>query len=248
MQRLYRKLARGLPLIILAAIIPTQAFGASQSKTSARQKLRRAEAEADRLIQSFHDTLDFKVAFDEHFVTEPGLRKSAVRFGGELKVSGEMSEDLMERVYVSFMNFLHLFAEFKLIQDKSEVPPEVEAAKSDSKYFLLDNEPGKRLTTVAELEQGVAETDKISALYRAHFGPGTFESHLYRRNIAEARQQSRANSHNVPRVERGNKKFGISPGTPVYVVRRELFDYYFIEEGKRFKLFYVDILPNFKLF
>jgi hypothetical protein len=154
----------------------------------------------------------------------------------------------MERVYVSFMSFLHLFSEFKLIQDKVELPPDVEAAAASSKYFLLDNEPGKRLTTEDELERGVAETDKISALFRTHFKPGAFVSILYRHNIAETREQARVNFHNVPRVEWGNEKFDIGARTPVYVVRRELFDYYFIEEAGRFKLFYVNILPNFKLF
>jgi hypothetical protein len=55
-------------------------------------------------------------------------------------------------------------------------------------------------------------------------------------------------SRNVPRIEKGNAKFGIPESVPVYIVRPEAFDYYFIEEKGRMKLFYVNILPDFKLF
>ncbi|HKQ99354.1 MAG TPA: hypothetical protein VJT09_01700, partial [Pyrinomonadaceae bacterium] len=151
-------------------------------------------------------------------------------------------------VFVSMMTAVHLWAEYKLVQDKEEVPREVEEVGSSSKYFLMENSPGRKLTTAADLEQGVAETDRINAMFRAHFPPDAFESYLYKRNIEQARESARVNSHNVPRVERGNERFGISRKVPVYVVRRELFDYYFIEEGDTFRLFYVDILPNFKLF
>ena len=59
---------------------------------------------------------------------------------------------------------------------------------------------------------------------------------------------SRLKIHNVPRIEKGNAKFGIPETVPVYVVRPEAFDYYFIREDGQMKLFYINILPNFKLF
>ena len=98
------------------------------------------------------------------------------------------------------------------------------------------------------MEQCLDKLDQVSALMRKQFTPGIFQGSLYLKNVAEERIRAGRNGHNVPRIEKGNEKFDISSETPVYIMRREAFDYYFVEENGAFKLFYVDILPNFRLF
>ena len=145
------------------------------------------------------------------------------------------------------MTFMHLFAEYRLTSDK-EIPAEIEQAISSSKIFSSSaNDEEKYPATVAEMDRTLAALDRASSLFRTYFAPGIFQSRTYLDNIAKERKRAKEYSHNVPRVECGNQKHGIKAHTPVYIVRRELFDYYFIEEKGAFKLFYVDLFPNFKL-
>lgn len=210
---------------------------------SRKQKLAEAERAADRLIERFHETLDFRFVLNENLVTEPNLRQRAVRFGEESNLPPDIGEPLAEGAFVALMNYMHLFAEYKLIQDKQEVPPEI-----DSSPLLRTFAQKTKLKSPAEVEEFIAETNQISEMYRKHFSPAAFKSPLYREGVAHEQQRAKEQGHNVPRIEHGNEKFGISPQTPVYVVRREFFDYYFVEENGAPKLFYVNILPNFKLF
>lgn len=215
----------------------------SAKSMSPKQKLARAEAAADRLIERFHETLDFGFVLNENFVIEPNLRKRALRFGEESNLPTDIGEPLAERTYVALMNYLNLFAEYKLIQDQQEVPPEI-----DSSPLLKNFRQKTKMESPAEVEQFIGNTNQLSEMYRKYFSPESFKSRLYRQNIAEEQERARQYHHNVPRIEHGNEKFEISAQTPVYVVRREFFDYYFIEEHGVPKLFFINILPNFKLF
>ena len=248
------KPSRILLLFILAANVtvpvvarrPGVSADALQTTLSAGQKLKRAEVAADRLIERFHETLDFRAVLDESFVTEPELRKLALVFGEEAHKRAHYDEPLNERIFTSTMTFLHLYAESMLILD--EPPQEVEKAQAGLKDCTIDNSHKSDPMTSAAMEQCLDKMDQVSTLLRKQFTPGVFQSSLYLKNIAEERTRAERNGHNVPRIEKGNEKFDISPETPVYITRREAFDYYFVEEKGAFKLFYVDILPNFKLF
>ena len=247
--------------LVLLMSLAAQVYGRAQGQKSTaarrsaaqrnmlqKQKLAEAEAAADRLINRFHETLDFAPVFDESFVTEPNLRRRAVTFKGDSNLPPDISEPLAERAYAAILTYLHLFAEYKLIQDKQEVPPEVDRSPLVSKYFGQADSGKTHFKTPEEVEEAIADMNQLSEMYRKHFSPDAFKSHLYRQGVAEEQQRARQYNHNVPRIEHGNVKFEISAQTPVYIVRREFFDYYFIEEQGAPKLFYVDILPNFKLF
>ena len=231
---------------VVARRRPCASAEALQTTLSAVQKLKRAEVAADRLIERFHETLDFRTVLDESFVTEPELRKLALVFGQEAHKRAHYDEPLNERIFTSTMTFLHLYAESMMIMD--EPPQEVEKAQAGLKDCTIDNSHKSDPMTSAAMEQCLDKMDQVSTLLRKQFTPGIFESRLYLKNIADERSRAERNGHNVPRIEKGNEKFDISPETPVYIIRRESFDYYFIEEKGAFRLFYVDILPNFKLF
>ena len=240
---------RRMPIVAIAlAVLPLTILAHQPGARGNRRRdpmLRKAEAAADRIVDRFHKSLDFKEIFATTFVTEPGLRaRGIVMNDPDLLVGFDMST--REKFYVTALTFLHLAAEYGMIQDVNEVPPEVDQAQKNPEWFIFStSKPPKDLE---ELNQGLAATENLSNLYRKYFSAAAFRGPVYLKNVAEEHKRIKMYGHNVPRVEKGNLKFGIPENVRVYVVRPELFDYYFIQEKGVMKLFHVDILPNFTWF
>lgn len=204
-------------------------------------KLKMAEAAANRIAGRFHQSLDFNEIFNAEFVTEPRLRSRALALDPEDKWQ-QFDLATKEHVYVTVMTALHLWAEYLMVQKEHELPPEID--KQPEPKLLSSRVP----QNIAELNQWISELDNVSGIYRKYLPADVFRGAQYRKTLAEGVASAKARRHNVPRVEAGNSKFGIPESVPVYVVRPEAFDYYFVEEKGKMKLFYVNILPNFTLF
>jgi hypothetical protein len=215
----------------------------AQQNTNQSLKLQLAEASATRIVDRFHQTLDFKGIFADEFVTEPRLRAQALSLDDADKWK-PFDIATRERVYVALMTFLHLWNEYQLVQKEHDVPPELEKQNIEPRLLSNSNPP----RTVAELNVEISQLERTSGLYRKYLSGGVFRSARYLQSISEGAAFAKEHAHNVPRVENGKSKFGIPDDVPVYVVRRETFDYYFVEEKGKMKLFYVNILPNFPLF
>jgi len=206
--------------------------------------LRRAEVAANRIVRRFHETLDFGGIFADEFITEPNLRTRALSFGNPDLLT-HFDAATRERMYVSTMTFMHLFESYVLIQNVNKTPPEVQ--NLDPKPEFLVSSDTKPPRDLAEANQAIAEVEKVSALYRKYLTQVVFDGPIYRENLRRQRKSEKDNFVNIPRIVQGNEKFSIPKSVPVYVVRPECFDYYFIREDGVMKLFYVDVLPDFKL-
>jgi len=228
--------------VMMAAMI----FGAAvsvaakpaQTASNSDPKLGQAEAAANRIVERFHQTLKFDELFTDQFVTDDQLRAKALSLDDEEKWK-QFDIPSRQRLYVALMTWLHLWAEYPMIQKEHDVPPEFEK-HPEPKFFSQSAPP----QTLAELNQDISELDQLSAVYRKYFPPGVFQSAQYRASI----KPTEYTKSRVPRIEKGNTKFGIPESVPVYIVRPEAFDYYFIEEKGAMKLFYINILPDFRLF
>lgn len=229
-----------LPVTVLASR-PT----ANRDSAKSNPMLVRAEAAADRIVRTFHTTLDFAPIFNDQFVTEPRLRSRAIA-GDAPDQPMRFDEATRERFYVAVLTLLHLWAGYKVIQDVSEVPPEMDKLEPKPEWLFSSN--SKQPANLQEVNQAILDAEKVSAIYRKYVSAESFRGRIYLENIRSERERARTFRHNVPRVEKGNRKFNIPASVPVYVVRPEFFDYYFVQEKGAMKLFYVDILPNFKLF
>ena len=242
------RLNRVLMLLIVAGFLSATGVGnpkTANRRAQQRAQLRQAEVAANRIVRRFHETLDFSNIFADEFVTEPRLRALAVSFD-DSDLRGRFDEPTKERMYVVTMTFLHLWAEYKMVQNVNEVPPDVQ--KTDPRPEWFDSSNVKAPSTLSELNQNLLEVEKASALYRRYLPPRVFSGPIYLENIRSERKAEKNNFAHIPRIEWGNKKFGIPVAVPVFVVRPEFFDYYFIREKGVMKLFYVNILPDFRLF
>jgi hypothetical protein len=235
--------SKSAALVMIVASVASIAAQPVRTGTDRDPRLGQAEAAANRIVERFHQTLKFDGIFADELVSDPGLRRRVLSFDAEDKWT-QFDVASRERVYVAMMTWLHLWAEYMMIQKDREVPPEFEKMNREPKLFSHSTPP----QTMTELNEDVAELEQMSAVYRKYFPAGIFQSAQYRKTIKDSVEYVAAHSRNVPRIEKGNAKFGIPESVPVYIVRPEAFDYYFIEEKGGMKLFYVNIMPDFRLF
>jgi len=231
-----------LVLALIGASAQSLAAPPVQTAMNPDPKLAQAEAAANRIVERFHQTLKLDWIFADEFVRDDRLRARALSLDDEEKWK-QFDLPTRERLYVALMTWLHLWAEYPLVQKGHDVPPEFEK-QPEPKLFSHSAPP----RTLAELNQDISEFDRMSVVYRKYFPPGVFQSDQYRESIKPGAENTKSHSSNVPRIEKGNSKFGIPETVPVYIVRPEAFDYYFIEENGTMKLFYVNIMPDFRLF
>jgi hypothetical protein len=235
--------SKSAALVMIVASVASIAAQPVQTDMDRDSRLAQAEAAADRIVERFHQTLKFDRIFADELVSDPGLRRRVLSFDDEDKWT-RFDVASRERVYVAMMTWLHLWAEYTMIQKEHDVPPEFEKRNKEPKVFSKSTPP----QTMTQLNKDVSELEQMSAVYRKYFPAGIFQSAQYRKSIKEGVEYVASHSRNVPRIEKGNSKFGIPESVPVYVVRPEAFDYYFIEEKGGMKLFYVNIMPDFRLF
>lgn len=225
-------------LIFVATANASQPKGARPTDAQTRSNLHRAEAAANRIVQRFHEELDFKSTFTKDFVIEPRLRARAVSLDNP-DMQKRFDQATIERFYTGIMTMLHLWADYMLIQNVTETPPEIRELEQ-----RLDLSTATQPATLSELNHTMDTVDSVSAIYRKYLHQSAFRGPIYQQNIRDERRRTKSSLHHVPRIEKGSKKFGIPETTPVYIVRQEVFDYYFVRERGVMKLFYVDILPH----
>jgi hypothetical protein len=235
-------LSKSAALLIIGASVVSIAAKPVQAGMDRDPQLRQAQAAANRIVERFHRTLDFDGIIADEFVTDAKLKGRALTFDDEDKWK-KFDVATRERLYLAMMTWLHLWAEYMIIQKENDVPPEL-AKSTEPRVFSHSGPP----QTMAELNDDISEFQQMSAVYRKYFPPGVFQSAPYRESVKQQAEYVKSHANNVPRIEKGNAKFGIPESVPVYVVRPESFDYYFIEEKGGMKLFYVNILPDFRLF
>jgi hypothetical protein len=207
---------------------------------------------ADRVVERFHDTLDFTAVFEEFFVREPALRKRAMLSNGYSDISkwgkAPISDELLQDFFVTDQTALHLVFEYQLAHPEQDLP---EGAETYLKCPHGPKDPVRR-RIVQALRACIQQTKQKSKLFVPHLGKEVFAGAAYRAAVTEyeshkREEEQRQNLGAVPRVESGSVLFGISNSIPVYIIRKEVRDYYFVEEDHTFRLFYVDYLPNFTM-
>ena len=207
-----------------------------------KENLHDAEIAAQRVVQRFHETLDFTGIFSDEFVTEPKLCARMVSFG-DAGMLQRFDMATNERLFVAATTSMNLAPAYRVGQDVNEVPPEI---KNVNQPKLVESNPVMP-RDLTELNQTLAELENISAIYRRYLPTTIFSSPVYLENTRREREDEKKH-HRVPRVEWGNKNLGIPADVPVYVVRPEFSDYYFIREKGKMKMFAINLSPDFRWF
>jgi hypothetical protein len=205
------------------------------------QEARRVEEAADRFIKRFRETLEFGIVFDEMFVPDAVQRLRNAGFFQGINIGEQLVPNLddatLKRTYKAYMSYYYLKAAYDLgVGKEGNTPPEVAAALRASKFYnLLSDEGGgdsPTVTTRQEMEQYVADLNKIAALYRQQLTPSVFTSPTYRASLQAIKKDKRSSV----RIRNGYEDFGVREGVKVYEVEQDLFTFFFVEESGELKV------------
>ncbi len=206
-------------------------------------KRKRAEEAADRFIQRWHETLDMNVLFDEMYLTDAEQRRrnaylfySVYRYltgaGGGPAVEKDVDEKLMREGFMAFWNYYYMVQEYYLAFNQStdspaNMPPEfLEARKEPTKLEL-----NEKKMSAAPIREFVAKTNYLSSLLRKYLRPEVFETALYKQNLknyfADEAEDTESERFSITR---GFAEFHVRENIEVYVLKRGVFEFYFIEE------------------
>jgi hypothetical protein len=244
-----------LVLFPLAAVGGVTAAAMGGVGAGKDDRLQEAEKIADRVVERFHDTLDFAPVFEEFFVREPALRKRAMLSNGyseiQKRVKSPISDDLLQDLFVTDQTSLHLVFEYRLAHPERDLPEGVDAVGPFLNCPQGSTQPVQR-RMVQNLRACIQQSRRKSKLFVPYLGEEVFASAEFRAAVTEDETHKREEELGrklaaVPRVEGGSRLFGISDSIPVYIIRKEVRDYYFVEEDHTFRLFYVDYMPNFTM-
>ena len=99
--------------IAILLTLSFSAFGQSLSHSQGEEytaeqkaKLNQAEELADKFVQRWHETLDFKTVFDEYFVTSPEYRKQNYYLFSKPESCKSCDEDMIRDGYFAYHNAL----------------------------------------------------------------------------------------------------------------------------------------------
>lgn len=244
-----------LALFSLAAGGEVTAVAMGRGGTGKDEKLQEAEKIAARVVERFHDTLDFAPVFKEFFVREPALRKRAMLSNRYSDISkwgkAPISDELLQDFFVTDQTALHLVFEYRLAHPERDLP---EGSDVGGPYLNCPYGPKDPFQhrIVQALKACIQQTRRKSEMFVPHLGKDVFASAAFMAAVTEDESLKREEEQGrklaaVPRVESGSRLFGISDSIPVYIIRKEVRDYYFVEEEHSLRLIYVDYLPNFTM-
>jgi hypothetical protein len=232
-----------LPALLCAILLASSTYKAEAQTSRAEEKQRRAEEIGDRITQRFHETLDFDPIFKEFFVVDPGMRRLEVElvFGQRLnsEFRDKIDQTAVERAYVAEWTFWHLMSANIFIQGNDfQPPPEMGGA-----YEALTSTDIRKFNSGKELdEQFNKKYDRLNNILRKNLTPETFRSKRYRDHVTNIQEPQE--TADIPQMKRD---FHLGEDVEVYVVKREFFNYFLIEEKGSLRIFTISLRTKDRL-
>jgi len=198
---------------------------------SDKQKL--AEEAVDRLQRKFYETLDFEKIWQEAYVVDPKLRSlevEAIIFKFTAEAREPVSHEAKERAYVAMGNFWHAFSAARFTSNDGLEKLQAEL-KGPYEAFSGRRQP---FATERELDQDLTGAmNRMSAILRKYVVQGGFGSSEYKAKVAQFVETEPADPNRIKEIF---MPAGLSKEAEIYVVDREFFHYYLIQEQDAFKV------------
>jgi hypothetical protein len=228
---------KSLPALLCVILLAPSNYKTEAQVLIQEEKQRQAEEIGDRLIKRFHETLDFAPIFKEFYVTDPGMRRLEVElvFGRRLnhQFRDKIDQAAVERAYVSMWTFWHLMSanmftrgeDLRLLSEMKEA------------YEAVTSTDIRKFTSGKELNEQLNEKwDRVNNILRKNLTPEDFRSESYRRNIASLKEPQETAD-----ISQMKQDFYMPEGIKVYVVKREIFNYFLLEEKDGLKVFTISL-------
>jgi hypothetical protein len=228
-----KSFARLVILLSITLSIPSPAF-AQDLSTGDKEKLKLARIAADRFVERFAQTQDFKVAWKEFHMSDISC---TIKTNGFFSLDDyrrlNLEDELIERFYVAVMNYYYLkavhdvhFAPLNSEFSEEEITPkEILLAEKNSTYVKTN---AKEPDSAAEAEQMIVEMRRFAKLYRKYTPRNVMRSPAWRAKVAPFEGEDVPDSR---RIMNGRSDFCVPDNVKIYIVQRGIFYFYFVEEN-----------------
>jgi hypothetical protein len=241
---------RTLPRLLISLVLSlSTSYAASAQEISPvdRVKLRKAERTADQFVERFRQTLDFGAVWKEFQVSDASCN---YRLNGPWSTEDyerlKLSESLVERLYIAYMDCFYLSFAYRLglarIEDDNDhelaveklLPKEIRDAERKLELIEVGNEGRPRPQNATEVEAVVAKLQHLAGIWRKRMPRNAMRSAVWRANVKYLLSKEGIGHLGV--YSDGHSNFCIPDGVKYYVVDRGLFYFYLIEEQGRMKV------------
>jgi hypothetical protein len=214
---------------------PAREVGRGASVTVSERQTA-AEAAVDRAKQRFYETLDFETVWKESYVSDEKLRRlevEAIIFQYlDDEAGGSIGRAAKERAYLALWNYWHMIAGARFTNH-----PAIGSFAAEMKEpYESFTQRGKPAADERELQEHVTgKLDVLAKLLKKYVRPGEYNSQTYKAEVEK--WVGRGTDPAEPeRIREVFVPAGLPKDAPIYVVGREFFHYYLIEEKGEFKI------------
>jgi len=226
-----------LQFAVAAILICSVAATASgQAAASSDEKQNLAELTADQIMKRFYETLQFKTIWDEFYVKDQKLRNLEVEaitsnlvwYRAEQLPYTRITMAARERAYIAQYNFLMTLS----------------GVAFTSGDMPMDDEYGKRYESISQRPKPYANSEELDREFTLVMNQLSKSDRklIVTENVGSTAYNLRVhkfhetNPADVKRIREVFVKAGLKETSPIYVVEREMFHIYMIEENGEFRV------------
>jgi hypothetical protein len=220
--------------ILIICSVAATASGQAAASSDENQSL--AELTADQIIKRFYETLQFKTIWDEFYVKDQKLRNleveaitfNLVRYRAERLPDTRITMAARVRAYIAQYNFLLTLSSAAFTSSDAPLDDEYEKL-----YESISQRP-KPYANTEELDREFTSVmNQLSDANRKLIVTGNVGSTVYNLRVHKFHE---TNPADVKRIREVFAEAGLKETSPIYVVQREMFHIYMIEENGEFRV------------
>jgi len=221
--------------ILIICSVAATATGQAAGSSGEKQNL--AELTADQIVKRFYETLQFKTIWDEFYVKDEKLRNleveaitfNLVRYRAEQLPNMRITMAARERAYIAQYNFLMTLSG---------------AAFTSGDVPMGDDEYGKRYESITRRPKPYANSEELDREFTSVMNQLSDANRkgIVTENVGSTAYNLRihkfeeTNPADVKRIRDVFAEAGLKESSSIYVVQREMFHIYMIEENGEFRV------------
>lgn len=224
------------PILLMLVVSTVGHYHSAQERSASTGKQRAAELAADRMLKRFYETLQFETVWNEFYVSNEAFRRleveaitfSLVKYRADRLPYNRISTDARERAYIARYNFLATLS--AALFTSGNIPKDDGYGRL---YESITVRPKPYVNSVEMDRDFTAVMEQLSNANRKFVVRENVGSQSYREKVDRFEESKPAN---VERIREVFAPAGLGQDVQIYVVKREMFHIYMIEEGGDFKV------------
>lgn len=203
----------------------------------ARQVKADLEQTSQGFIELYRKRLDFKECFDKYFIRDAVARMRHSGFFKSMNIDQSVIDASSDRelaaAYAAMMKYRFASLVYAYNYPHKPVPAELAGRAGDLRYLrsiINESNEQARVTTKQDLIEFTREFNEGASIDTRSLPPDPFNTNQYKRQTAMVNADM-----GVGQLD-GLPNFDVPAGRPVFVLSRDLFNFYFVKEDGKYRV------------